>query len=1031
MKKFTLLLAVFVGSFIISANAQTLSCQPNMDFELGNYSNWIYNIGTCCPITTPTVYTPPGTRFTLTTGATTDPCCSFPVVGAGVYSLRLGSTATNYLAEKVIYYVHVPATVSNYSLVYRYAFVLQDPGHSAASQPRFDINAIDSASGTPVPYASYSYVSGTTTGTYAGSGVGVCNSTRCKPWTTQTINLTGYNGSTIIMSFDAADCGLGGHFGYAYVDMTCGLFAITTIANCSSSTVQLSAPAGFTSYAWFDSSTFTISYGTTATISIATPPSPTHIAVIVTPATGFGPPDTLYTTVYPVPCSGTPVPGTITSTSSTACATSPFTLTGSGYTPGLFLQWQTSPNGITWSNIAGATNATYISPGISANTYYRLQDSCCSSGLTAVTPSLLITFVACCSGTPVAGTATASTTYCSSCSLTLNLSGFTFIPGMTFQWQTSPDSVTWSNIAGATTVPYTFSPPGAYYYRCQVTCTGSGLFSYSGGVKVLYQYLIVTDTVSNTLLGSCPGTGPQFYVKVNGTSPLLRLKTYYGDGTNDSISFIPATGYSYTTQSHSYAVSGTYTIKQIVYWNNIPQDSLIYSYTYLMCNMLHIGLYLDANNNCIKDPGEVASPVTVSIQVDSNGVAIDTQSATSGLYYRAYGPVGTVYSFYIISPAYYTICPTTLNDTITTASFYPFKYFGLQCASGSFDLYEHSSYSCAGLNRERGNFFVGNNLCTSTYATITMNFSPKYTYLTATPTPASVSGTTITWNMLLSSSSVPFSPMLHYWLSPATPSTLALGDTVHTYFSITPIFGDLDVTNNNELVIDTVFSPFDPNHIVVSPEGCFRADTELRYTINFENTGNDTAHNVYVMDTISANLDMHSLSVVAASAKMNVSVYHDGIYNIAKFDFPGINLLDSSYHNLCDGAVIYLIKTQPGLANGSAIFNRAGIYFDDNNVVMTNTVENMKGCPPAGVPFINATHNAEIYPNPATDELTIKMDEGAYNTFTITNNVGQVLIQQELAKTLTKVNVKMLPTGLYYVMMKGDNGTMTRKFVKM
>ena len=135
--------------------------------------------------------------------------------------------------------------------------------------------------------------------------------------------------------------------------------------------------------------------------------------------------------------------------------------------------------------------------------------------------------------------------------------------------------------------------------------------------------------------------------------------------------------------------------------------------------------------------------------------------------------------------------------------------------------------------------------------------------------------------------------------------------------------------------------------------------------------------------------------------------------------------------------VIFTVNKNAGLPAGIIISNRAGIYFDYNDVVMTNSAENSKDCPPAGITVLNNTHKVEIYPNPTTDELTIKMDKDAYNSCVITNSIGQVLIQQQLNTPLTKVNVKMLPAGLYYITVKGqfgcahcDNLPVTRKFVK-
>jgi choice-of-anchor A domain-containing protein len=44
------------------------------------------------------------------------------------------------------------------------------------------------------------------------------------------------------------------------------------------------------------------------------------------------------------------------------------------------LQWQSSPNGTTWTNISGATSNTYNTPALSANTQYRAIYSCSGTG---------------------------------------------------------------------------------------------------------------------------------------------------------------------------------------------------------------------------------------------------------------------------------------------------------------------------------------------------------------------------------------------------------------------------------------------------------------------------------------------------------------------------------------------------------------------------------------------------------------------------------------------------------------------------
>ncbi len=71
----------------------------------------------------------------------------------------------------------------------------------------------------------------------------------------------------------------------------------------------------------------------------------------------------------------------------------------------------------------------------------------------------------------------------------------------------------------------------------------------------------------------------------------------------------------------------------------------------------------------------------------------------------------------------------------------------------------------------------------------------------------------------------------------------------------------------------------------------------------------------------------------------------------------------------------------------------------------------------------------EVWPNPVNDELTIKASNCA--SFNISNTIGQVLLQQRLDNTDTKVNVKILPAGLYYLTLKGKSGNMVKKFVKL
>ena len=153
-------------------------------------------------------------------------------------------------------------------------------------------------------------------------------------------------------------------------------------------------------------------------------------------------------------------------------------------------------------------------------------------------------------------------------------------------------------------------------------------------------------------------------------------------------------------------------------------------------------------------------------------------------------------------------------------------------------------------------------------------------------------------------------------------------------------------------------------------------------------------------------------------------------HTIMKFDFPGINLLDSSHHNLCHGVFEYSVNSKSGLPDGTRIPNRAGIFFDYNPVVLTNSVENIIGTPKLGV-IGTSMSKVSLFPNPAGDELTIQLEKSNYNSFTISTATGQLVMQKAISNTITKVDIKALPAGLYLVELRGENGTKIEKMVKL
>lgn len=144
--------------------------------------------------------------------------------------------------------------------------------------------------------------------------------------------------------------------------------------------------------------------------------------------------------------------------------------------------------------LSGTTNADFNLRRVSTNWSQSIAgsvntDTCrlASSLVPASGQTYTWTVPAACSGTPTAGTASASVSgVCSGTNFDLILTGYSSgVSGLTFQWQSSSSQGgTYINISGATSPTYTTSITATTYYKCVVTCTNGGASVTSNVVTV-------------------------------------------------------------------------------------------------------------------------------------------------------------------------------------------------------------------------------------------------------------------------------------------------------------------------------------------------------------------------------------------------------------------------------------------------------------------------------------------------------------------------------------------------------------------
>ncbi len=214
---------------------------------------------------------------------------------------------------------------------------------------------------------------------------------------------------------------------------------------------------------------------------------------------------------------------------------------------------------------------------------------------------------------------------------------------------------------------------------------------------------------------------------------------------------------------------------------------------------------------------------------------------------------------------------------------------------------------------------------------------------------------------------------------------------------------------------------YDPNDKNAFPRGYgdehyIKKNTDLEFKIRFQNTGTDTAFKVEIVDTLSRNLDIRSLKVGAASHDYEMILRNQEL----RFVFNNIKLVDSTTNEPgSHGFITYSIKQKPNLEDGEEIFNKAGIYFDFNEPIITNETFHL-----IGTNFMDVQLSVDdptiviaskIYPNPILDEATLELEDQSNvpKQLEIFSAQGQLLKRMNQRSSTFNITREGLATGTY------------------
>lgn len=380
-------------------------------------------------------------------------------------------------------------------------------------------------------------------------------------------------------------------------------------------------------------------------------------------------------------------------------------------------------------------------------------------------------------------------------------------------------------------------------------------------------------------------------------------------------------------------------------------------------------IFFDSNQNKLKDTGEPGIGYGKVTMTPDNSIAFSNNAgdflvgSLGGSQVLTYDPNTTATAGLVLftdSASY------TMNVTSNVSN----KDFGLISSYPDYTCSIPYQYIFPRCNTAQYAHFNVKNLSNVTCDVLVwVKASANMTYVSATPAPTSISNDTVYWLIpnMAPLTSQPFAPK---YVLPGNGSSI-------TYtVGLSALDGNgVSQFSTTRTRTTSVFCAMDPNDKQVMPPGVtvqnltLMTDT-LDYLIRFQNTGNDTAFKVVIVDTLDADLELSSFEVIESSHSMMTELEGNGVVT---FTFNNILLPDSNVNEPgSHGHVRYRIRVKNGLPDATPVNNTAYIYFDFNEAVVTNTTLNtMVYILNVGEGTLENPLQPVLYPNPFSETAVL------------------------------------------------------------
>jgi uncharacterized repeat protein (TIGR01451 family) len=360
-------------------------------------------------------------------------------------------------------------------------------------------------------------------------------------------------------------------------------------------------------------------------------------------------------------------------------------------------------------------------------------------------------------------------------------------------------------------------------------------------------------------------------------------------------------------------------------------------------------VYIDENQNGIRDSSEIF-PDWLFVSSDPEGSF--TFLSDSGRYVISYPDIEQTYNLVPDLPLNWIVTTDSLSYTI---SFNSDTTFIDSLDFGIYPLFEIPDLEVS--------LTGGNHRCNSKVqfwihimnegppvdsAIIEVELDDLTELSNVQVPPDSVNGNLIYWSM----EDLDYFENFDLYFSLDIPGEDLIGEEIITSLRVFKYdANDDEYLIGTDSVTDVISCSYDPNDKQVSPDSeTIPLGQELEYLIRFQNTGTDTAFTVVLSDELSQNLNLNSFQPGASSHSYDYLLDETGLL---LFTFENILLPDSGADYAgSQGFVKFRIQANEELEPNTLIQNEAGIYFDLNSAIITNTVESIIECYIAPTPLI-------------------------------------------------------------------------------